>query len=448
MKLSRKWILVAALVMSVAMATSGTLAYLTDRDSETNVFTFGNVDIELNEEFEQGAQLIPGKDINKLPTIENTGKTSAWVWMTLSIPAELDVPTSASDNVIHWNWTGATDAAILSETSLQKAHENGWISEDITMDMIKANNWTWDMSGDAYETEIGGKAYHSYDLLYNAQLAPGEKTLPGIVKVYMDPHIDIDPEGNLHHVQNGNVTDIEWNIYKDNAPTIYIAAYAIQTEGFENVDLAYAAYATQWGKNGGGVEYDTPVLVTNEDDMYAALDKGETDLIVKGVTITENNFNGHYYKDRNIVFADCTFKATMDYMYINNVTFTTCTFDSGSANAAVHYDELFGDALFDGCTFKSGKIQIGANKDVTGTVTFNECTFEPTTQTHSIWSEMGIRVYSPATFNACEFNNRVVMAGANDLPISFDTCTMNGGTAITVETDIIRGGNVPVVTIK
>ena len=103
--------------------------------------------------------------------------------------------------------------------------------------------------------------------------------------------------------------------------------------------------------------------------------------------------------------------------------------------------------MFNNCKFNSGKIQIGANKGMTGTVTFNDCTFAETAST-SIWSEAGIRVYSPAEFNGCEFNNRVVMAGANDLPISFDTCTMNGGTAITVETDIIRGGNVPVVTIK
>lgn len=450
MKLSRKWILVAALVMSVAMATSGTLAYLTDRDSEVNVFTFGNVDIELNEEFEQGTQLIPGKDINKLPSIENTGKTNAWVWMTLSIPAELDAPDSASDNVIHWNWTGATDEAVMSETSLQKAHANGWISEDITMDMIKANNWTWDMSGDAYETEIGGKAYHSYDLLYNAQLAPGEKTLPGIVKVYMDAHIDIDPEGNLHHVQNGNVTDIDWNIYEDNAPTIYIAAYAIQTEGFADIDTAYKAYAEQWGEN-GGVEYVTPVLVTSIEEMRAALEDGATDVIVKGVEINDNPFNGRYYKDRNIVFADCTFTTNMNWMYVNDATFTNCTFDVGSANSAVHYDELFGDAVFTNCTFKSGKVQIGTNKDGTATVTFNNCVFEETTQTHSIWTEMGMRIYSPVTFNGCEFNNRVVMAGFADQPVTFDSCTMNGGDPVYYNdnTDgIIRGGNIPAVTIK
>ena len=40
-------ILVIALVAGIAV--TGTMAYLTDRDNETNVFTVGDVDIELSE---------------------------------------------------------------------------------------------------------------------------------------------------------------------------------------------------------------------------------------------------------------------------------------------------------------------------------------------------------------------------------------------------------------
>jgi predicted ribosomally synthesized peptide with SipW-like signal peptide len=46
MKLSRKWIVLAALVLSVAMATTGTVAYLSDTASEVNVMTMGSVKIE------------------------------------------------------------------------------------------------------------------------------------------------------------------------------------------------------------------------------------------------------------------------------------------------------------------------------------------------------------------------------------------------------------------
>lgn len=53
MKLNRKWMLLAALVLSVAMATTGTLAYLTDEDADVNTMTLGNVEIDLTEDFDQ-----------------------------------------------------------------------------------------------------------------------------------------------------------------------------------------------------------------------------------------------------------------------------------------------------------------------------------------------------------------------------------------------------------
>lgn len=446
MKLSRKWILVAALVMSVAMATSGTLAYLTDRDSATNVFTFGNVDIELNEEFTQGTQLIPGVTVEKAATITNKGTTDAWVWYTLAIPTDLD-SEYASDNVIHTNVPGRNWFGY-------NTNENYWL-EGQTEAVPDEKTWIVDApvfanGAKSIQTEINGVPCTLYAHLYKGTLAPGETTTVGLSQVYLDYHIDIDPEGNLNHVEKGVVTPIDWNINEDGAPSIYLAAYAIQKDGFDTVEEAFAAYTEQWGEN-GGVEYVTPVLVTSIEEMRAALEDGATDVIVKGVEINDNPFNGRYYKDRNIVFADCTFTTNMNWMYVNDATFTNCTFDVGSANSAVHYDELFGDAVFTNCTFKSGKVQIGTNKDGTATVTFNNCVFEETTQTHSIWTEMGIRVYSPVTFNGCEFNNRVVMAGFADQPVTFDNCTMNGGDPVYYNdnTDgIIRGGNIPAVTIK
>lgn len=58
----KKKILSFCLVAIIAtMAIAGaTLAYLTDRDSAENVFTFGNVSIELKETFVDN-HLVPGK---------------------------------------------------------------------------------------------------------------------------------------------------------------------------------------------------------------------------------------------------------------------------------------------------------------------------------------------------------------------------------------------------
>ena len=84
MKLNRKWLMVIALVLSLTMAISGTLAYLTDRDTVENVFTMGNVDIEVEEVFPDG-NIKPGVTVNKDAKITNEGSNPAWVWMTVSV---------------------------------------------------------------------------------------------------------------------------------------------------------------------------------------------------------------------------------------------------------------------------------------------------------------------------------------------------------------------------
>lgn len=286
MKLNRKWIMVLALVMSMAMATTGTLAYLTDRDSEANVFTMGNVEIDLKEDFEQGAELLPGLDIEKKPTITNTGKTEAWAWMIVSIPTALDNwnqgggQEGSNNNVIHWNITGATHEGYVTDASVEKAIAAGILPEGTTAADIEANNQTWDVLNNKleYQNAIDGVMYNHYVMLYNKALQPGETTLPIMHKVFLDAHVDIDPEGNLSKVDAGVVTPIDWNINDDGNPIIYVSAYAIQKEGFATVEEAYAAYNAQWTTDSGvnnGLEFaEIPTIFSWEGVNYVT--SGET----------------------------------------------------------------------------------------------------------------------------------------------------------------------------
>lgn len=239
MKLNRKWIMVLALVMSMAMATTGTLAYLTDRDSEANVFTMGNVEIDLNEEFDQGAELIPGVEIEKKPTITNTGKNDAWVWATVAVPA-----------------------------SLEKGVKITWAEAG------------WTEHGDATTVEQGGKNYTLFTYLYDKALAPNETTeTPVMSSIKMLDTVDIDPDGKLNIVENGVVTPVEWNINEDGNPTVYVSAYAIQTEGFDSVEKGYEAYNAQWGEN--GTEFGTPAIsVSSAEELEAALTADEETIVV------------------------------------------------------------------------------------------------------------------------------------------------------------------------
>lgn len=223
------WFLVVALTATAAIG--GTLAYLTDRDSEANVFTVGNVSIDLEEDFDQGATLIPGVDIEKKPTITNTGSNDAWVWAEIAIPSELNSTDTASKNIVHFNMSGASVADGLW---------NWWDGEDYSESTYFVT-----------EKTIDGASYDVYTVQYETALKPGDTTAePVITKVYLDPHVDIDPDGNWAWVENGAVTDINWNSNTDGSPVIYVSAYAMQTEGFGSVYAAYDAYQVQWGENG------------------------------------------------------------------------------------------------------------------------------------------------------------------------------------------------------
>jgi len=249
MRLSRKWILVVSLVMSLAMATTGTLAYLTDRDSRANVLTFGNVEIELNEDFEQGGALIPGKDIVKDVKVTNTGKNDAWVWVKIAIPTALD-DDDASKNVLHFNYGKDT----VGDGLWTWTDENGeW--------MVQKN-----VKNPAEGAD--GADYNVYTVLYQTALKPGDQTeYSAMEKVYLDIKADVDPNGDLYLIKNGVATPVmkddntQWNVATDTY--MHVSAYAIQTEGFKTVQEAYAAYNAQW--NDKGMEWGVPAVEVNTE---------------------------------------------------------------------------------------------------------------------------------------------------------------------------------------
>ena len=232
------WLLVV--VLTAGIAIGGTLAYLTDRDSEANVFTTGDVDITLEEEFEQGSELLPGKDIEKNVQIKNEGPNDAYVWYTYAVPQGLE--------------------------------------QGLILEFTEGTNWS---TGALIGTkEVDGVTYNVYACKYNTAIAAGETTDVGLTKVTMDPAVDITPEGDAYLVVGGQTTSLNWNINNTENPVIFINAYAIQAEGFEDVpvtfddqsvsfaqvDAAYNAFVGQWGDMIGAGTYDAPALTPGEGE--------------------------------------------------------------------------------------------------------------------------------------------------------------------------------------
>lgn len=78
---------VCLIVLSIA---STTMAYFTDTDTKTNVFTAGKVDIKFTQEtiFEDG-NVYPGKQIGSAAKVENVGTETAYAGIIITITTKL-----------------------------------------------------------------------------------------------------------------------------------------------------------------------------------------------------------------------------------------------------------------------------------------------------------------------------------------------------------------------
>lgn len=103
--------------LAATAVAGGTLAYFTDKDAKTNVFTTGNVDITLLENFEQNSKLLPAtgsaqegtlqNGIQKEVSVKNEGTEPAYVRVHIAIPQVLDNGADTFDagkNVLHFNY--------------------------------------------------------------------------------------------------------------------------------------------------------------------------------------------------------------------------------------------------------------------------------------------------------------------------------------------------------
>lgn len=216
-------------IIAIMAIAGASLAYLTDTDQEDNVFTVGNVEIDLTENFDESlAKLMPAvgsaqngtlkNGIQKEVFVTNTGSEDAYVRVHIAIPTILDNGNpdfDASSNVLHFNYNG---------------------------DNIGANKWDWSNTTGApyegswnyYETTINGIAYNVYVVTYEKTLAADEKTVSAMTQVYLDSKVTNKDINTIKGTLGDN-----WHIY--------VAAEGVQAAGFAD---AYTALNTAFGTPG------------------------------------------------------------------------------------------------------------------------------------------------------------------------------------------------------
>ena len=251
---------ITALFLCVALAAiaivGASLAYFTDTDNETNTFAVGGVKIDLIEQQSnedhtgfvpytgdkvlmpivgsaQGEKYPNGQPkaanyIDKVVTIQNTGKSAAWIRAYYAVPSALDdgfgESFNAGMNILHGNF-GNNNGATTFE-----------------------NEWKWKNNGkwQYFETVMDGVSYNVYFADYYQPVAAGDTTEQFICGVYLDKNVDmkdgkyIDPRH-----PDADLSILEGTV---NYP---VFAVAVQAEGFDTaaaaIDAAFGVKYNPWG---------------------------------------------------------------------------------------------------------------------------------------------------------------------------------------------------------
>lgn len=261
--MKKKTILVAAIAVMLvaALVVGGTLAYFTDTKSADNVFTVGNVKIDLNEQqkgengglvpFDASKKLVPGKSndgnaVSKIVTVSNKGANDAWVWVELKIPAYLvsadyktDPHKDESKNALHWNSYGCFNVEYAGNY-WKLATSDGIVGEDHKVtdsNMVAVEDGLWNDYKYVDTVKEGDTDYVVIRTTMKNTLPAGKTSLPCLAQVYMDWRVTTNEDGTRYILPDGSTisTKLPWNVI--------VTAYAIQADGFNTVDEAVAAYS-------------------------------------------------------------------------------------------------------------------------------------------------------------------------------------------------------------
>ena len=256
---------ITALFLCVALAAiaivGASLAYFTDTDNETNTFTVGGVKIDLIEQqsnedhtgfvpYEGDKVLMPivgsaqgekypngqpkaANYIDKVVTIQNTGKSAAWIRAYYAVPAALDdgyETFNAGMNVLHFNFGNkVVDGNITSTEGVE------W-------------NWMHDGKWNYFETTMDGIKYNVYFADYYQAVEAGATTEQLVQGVYLDKSVDFGKDGKCYAFGKEVTLDEGWDWSSVSCP---VFAVACQAEGFDSaaeaMDAAFGANYNPWG---------------------------------------------------------------------------------------------------------------------------------------------------------------------------------------------------------
>ena len=253
MKQNRKWILILSIVLSVAIAAGGTVAYLQDTDEDVNVMTLGNVKIEQIEkerveqsddnttadnlkDFEQDKPLFP-----YVGTLDWADEYQQWATGGSSQLFTDDV-TNIVDKFVFVENTGKSDAYVRTWFAFEQGDYSEAELDELIGININNTHWAWktvannvEIDGGKYQIVVAtylGNAGTNGDVHPNGVLPSGETTRPSLLQVYLNKTAGNKEMENLDSNGNGKYD-------------ILVVSQGVQVAGFDNAETALNAAFTK-----------------------------------------------------------------------------------------------------------------------------------------------------------------------------------------------------------
>ncbi len=375
--MKKKLIIALSVVMAVSLAVGTTLAYLTDKETKANVFTIGNVNIDFEEpDFpEDGSSILPGVTVAKQGYIDNVGSVDAYVWATVAVPA-------AIYNYVDLDLSGS------------------------------ASYFAWKDLGQGREVEINGDKYVSVALLCEEVIVAGDYDYIPLDAVTVDPRVDFNNEnGKYYIVVAGQATEIPFDLSNF---AVYCSAYAIQAEGFNNVDEAYAAYMAQWGDKHFS---DGAVYVNTQDAFDAAAAEDGAEIVLADGTYklpatigdgTSIRGNGNTVLDTSAIGKN---------IVVNDIAIDNVTIENEDAEAL----PISGTATITNCELSCERGPVVYNCRATGEIVFENCSISSPTYALNIVGEGNVIIRNSTIAGWCSFGGGVSVTIENSI---FNKCVV------------------------
>ena len=210
----KRFVAILLCVTLVALAAIGaTFAYLTDTKTVDNTFTMGNVAIKLDETnvndptgdrvTSNTYNVYPGAVVTKDPIVHNTGKNAAYIRATVNVS----------------NWMNLVSAYY---PDFKETFPNDGYKAALNL-LVGELGEGWSVVGvEAGDTFTIGQFDAKFILKYDGKLASGDDTTAMFQTVTIPTGID--------------------NVNTDSFKEVKVVAQAIQADGFETWEGAFAAY--------------------------------------------------------------------------------------------------------------------------------------------------------------------------------------------------------------